>query len=147
MLFGVGLVTDGTSVLRVPDRGEVAALGYLSIIVTVGAFILWYDALGRIGADRAGLFAGLIPVSAVLTTMVLGLRTPDMAELAGALLVGLGVVVGLRRSAGGPLAVAAPAYEDDPADDERGDDDETDQDHHHEDGGVIVKNAGDQRVR
>src|SRR5262249_54774257 len=74
MLFAVGLIADGTSVLRVPDWGEVAALGYLSIIVTVGAFILWYDALGRIGADRAGLFAGLIPVSAVVTTMVLGLR-------------------------------------------------------------------------
>jgi drug/metabolite transporter (DMT)-like permease len=147
MLFGAGLIADGTSVLRVPDWGEVAALGYLSIIVTVGAFILWYDALGRIGADRAGLFAGLIPISAVVTTMVLGLRTPDMAELAGALLVGLGVVIGLRRSTGGPLAVAAPAHQHDPADDEGRDDDETDQDHHHEDGGLIAKDAGDQRVR
>jgi drug/metabolite transporter (DMT)-like permease len=146
MLFAAGLVVDGTAVVRPPTWGEAAGFAYLSLVVTAGAFILWYDALGRIGADRAGLFAGLIPVSAVITTMVLGLRTPGMGELAGALLVGLGVVLGLRNSADGPLAVAAPAHHDDPAHDEDGNDDHTDHDHHHVDRRVIAEQAADQRI-
>jgi drug/metabolite transporter (DMT)-like permease len=95
MLLGIGLTVDGTAVVRIPSVGEIAGFAYLAVIVTVGAFVLWYDALGRIGADRAGLFAGLIPVSAAVTTMVLGLGTPSAAELTGALLVGCGVAAGL----------------------------------------------------
>ncbi|MCO6006657.1 DMT family transporter [Actinoallomurus purpureus] len=99
MLLAVGLIVDGTAVVRIPTAGEVAGFAYLAVIVTVGAFVLWYDALGRIGADRAGLFAGLIPVSAAATTMVLGLGTPNAAELTGALLVGCGVAAGLGGGA------------------------------------------------
>ena len=146
MLLVAGLVADGTGVVRPPTWSEAAGFTYLSLVVTAGAFILWYDALGRIGADRAGLFAGLIPVSAVVTTMVLGLRTPGMAELAGALLVGLGVVTGLRRSAGRPLAVAATADHDDPAHDERGNKDHTHHDHHHVDRRLVPEEAADQRI-
>jgi drug/metabolite transporter (DMT)-like permease len=94
MLVVVGLVTGGP-LLAVPTAGQAAGLGYLAIIVTVGAFVLWYDALGRLGADRAGLFAGLIPISAFATTMVLGLSDPGLADLAGAVLVACGVAVGL----------------------------------------------------
>jgi drug/metabolite transporter (DMT)-like permease len=146
MLLATGLFVDGGAVLRVPTWGEAAGLTYLSLVVTAGAFIFWYDALVRIGADRAGLFAGLIPVSAVLTTMALGLRTPGTAELTGALLVGLGVVFGLTRSADRPLAVAAPADHHEPAHDETGDDEHTDHDHHHVDGGGIAKDTADHSV-
>ncbi|MCW2915976.1 MAG: transrane protein [Actinomycetia bacterium] len=62
----------------------------------MGVFILWYDSLGRLGADRAGLFAGIIPISAVVTTVTLGLGTLGPADLAGAALVAAGVVIGLR---------------------------------------------------
>jgi drug/metabolite transporter (DMT)-like permease len=143
MLLAIGLLTSGREALRVPTAGEAAGLGYLTVVVTVGAFLLWYDALGRIGADRAGLFAGLIPVSATVTTMVLGLRTPGRAEFAGALLVGLGVVSGLRGSADRPVAVAAPAYEHDPHHDERGHEDRADHDQHPGDRRVITEEAAD----
>jgi drug/metabolite transporter (DMT)-like permease len=146
MLLAAGLVADGTGVVRPPTWGEAAGFTYLAIVVTAGAFILWYDALGRIGADRAGLFAGLIPVSAVLTTMALGLRPPGRAELAGALLVGLGVVVGLTRSADRPLAVAAPVDHDEPAHDEAGDDQYADHDHHDVDGRGVAEDPADHRV-
>ena len=96
MLLAVGLVVDGTAVLRVPTAGELAGFAYLSAVVTTIAFLLWYDAIGRLGADRAGLFAGLIPVSAVVTTVVLGVDRPGPADLAGAALVAAGVAVGLR---------------------------------------------------
>ncbi|MBB6400123.1 drug/metabolite transporter (DMT)-like permease [Actinomadura coerulea] len=96
MLLAAGLVADGTALLRVPTAGELAGFTYLSIIVTTIAFLLWYDAIGRLGADRAGLCAGLIPISAVVTTVALGIDRPEPADLAGAALVAAGVVVGLR---------------------------------------------------
>ncbi|WP_433477181.1 DMT family transporter [Spirillospora sp. CA-142024] len=96
MLVAVGLVADGTALLRVPTAAELAGFAYLSVVVTTIAFLLWYDAIGRLGADRAGLFAGLIPVSAVITTVALGLGRPGAADLAGAALVAAGVVLGLR---------------------------------------------------
>ncbi|MEO3822470.1 DMT family transporter [Actinomadura sp. B10D3] len=96
MLLAAGLVTDGTAALRVPTAAELAGFAYLSAVVTTIAFLLWYDAIGRLGADRAGLFAGLIPVSAVITTVVLGIDRPGPADLAGAALVAAGVVLGLR---------------------------------------------------
>lgn len=96
MLLAVGLVVDGTAVLRTPTPGELAGFTYLSVVVTTVAFLLWYDGIGRLGADRAGLFAGLIPVSAVLTTVALGIDLPGPADLGGAALVAAGVVLGLR---------------------------------------------------
>ncbi|WP_067476843.1 DMT family transporter [Actinomadura hibisca] len=98
MLLAIGLVADGTHVLRVPTGGELAAFAYLTVIVTTIAFLLWYDAIGRLGADRAGLFAGMIPISAVVTTVLLGLAAPTPADLGGAALVAVGVVIGLRAS-------------------------------------------------
>ena len=146
MLLAAGLVTGGGEALRTPTPAEAAGLGYLAVVVTVGAFLLWYDALGRIGADRAGLFAGLIPVSAVVTTMALGLRAPGRAEVAGALLVGVGVATGLRRSAGRPLAVAPPADEDDPRHDEDGHEDHSDHDQDRGDRGVVAEETADRGV-
>ncbi|RFU41985.1 DMT family transporter [Actinomadura logoneensis] len=99
MLLVTGLVTDGRHVLRVPTLAEFSGLLYLTVVVTCAAFLLWYDALSRMGADRAGLFAGMIPVSAVLTTMMLGIATPGPAEVTGAALVAAGVVLGLRSTA------------------------------------------------
>jgi drug/metabolite transporter (DMT)-like permease len=146
MLLAAGLVTDGRHALRTPTPSEAAGLGYLAVVVTVVAFLLWYDALGRIGADRAGLFAGLIPVSAVVTTMALGLRTPGRAELAGAVLVGVGVVTGLRRSADRPLAVATPAYQDDPRHDEDGHEDHSDHDQDRCDRRVVTEETADHGI-
>lgn len=96
MLLIAGLAVDGSDIVRMPTVSEAAAFAYLAMVVTTVAFFLWYDALGRLGADRAGLFAGAIPISAVVTTMALGLGTPTAADLAGAALVAVGVVVGLR---------------------------------------------------
>jgi drug/metabolite transporter (DMT)-like permease len=146
MLFTVGLVVDGTSVLRMPKLGEATGLAYLTLVVTAGAFIVWYDALGRIGADRAGLFAGLIPISAVATTMVLGLRPPHAADVAGALLVGCGVVTGLARSAGRPLPVPAPQHHHDPADDEGGHDQNSEPDQYPVDRPHVAEQSADHGV-
>ncbi|MEU8801453.1 DMT family transporter [Spirillospora sp. NPDC048819] len=115
MLLAVGVAVDGTAVLRVPTAGELAGFTYLSVVVTTIAFLLWYDAIGRLGADRAGLFAGLIPVSAVITTVALGLGRPGPADLAGAALVAAGVVAGLRTRVAPRRPAAAECVTCDPA--------------------------------
>jgi drug/metabolite transporter (DMT)-like permease len=95
ILFALGLAVDGTGVLRRPTVDEAASIVYLATFVTLTAFILWYDAISLIGADLAGLFSGLTPVSALATTAFLGVRAVRPAELAGSLLVGAGVALGM----------------------------------------------------
>lgn len=102
-LLVIGLVVDGAHVLRVPTPAEAAGLGYLALIVTTVAFFLWYRSLPRLGADRAGLFAGMIPVGAIATAAVLGTGLPSRADLAGAALVIAGIALGLRPSRPRPL--------------------------------------------
>ncbi|MFR9722654.1 EamA family transporter [Streptomyces sp. MS19] len=97
LLLAASLALDGTASLRAPTLGEGAAFVYLGAIVTAAAFFLWYDALRRLGADRAGLFAGLVPIGALLTTVVLGLGGAGPADVAGALIVAAGVALGLRQ--------------------------------------------------
>jgi drug/metabolite transporter (DMT)-like permease len=100
MLLLLGAVADGTGMLRAPSAAEAAGLLYLSTVVSAGAFFLWYDALPRLGADRAGLFAGVLPLGAIVTSIVLGLGAPTAAEVGGAAVVIAGLAVGLapRRS-------------------------------------------------
>jgi drug/metabolite transporter (DMT)-like permease len=107
MLLAASIALDGTSSLRLPTPTEAAAFGYLGVLVTATAFFLWYDALRRLGAARAGLFAGLVPVGALVTTVALGLGEAGLADVAGALLVAAGVLIGLRQRA--PTGVAGRA--------------------------------------
>jgi drug/metabolite transporter (DMT)-like permease len=108
VLLLAGVVVDGGAMLRPPTAAEAAALLYLSLVVSAGAFLLWYDALRRLGADRAGLFAGVLPLGAVVTSVVLGLGTPTATELAGAAVVVAGLAVGLApRRSRAPAGAAA----------------------------------------
>ncbi|MGN9840798.1 DMT family transporter [Nonomuraea sp. H19] len=117
MLVVVGLADEGTSMFRVPTGAEVLGFGYLAIVVTVVAFFLWYSSLPKLGPGPAGLFAGLIPVGAIITGMVLGIAMPSAYDLLGAGLVIAGILVGLtaRRRAGDHDHDARPAKEPVPA--------------------------------
>ncbi|WP_327292817.1 DMT family transporter [Streptomyces sp. NBC_01198] len=109
----IGVVMDGTGVLRVPTGAEAAALGWQAVVATVIGFVCWYAGMQRLGAERATLFSGLIPVSAALTAPLVALGTLGAAQLAGSALVAAGVAVGASRRpdrAGRPAAqVRAPA--------------------------------------
>jgi drug/metabolite transporter (DMT)-like permease len=108
MLLLAGAVADGGAMLRLPSAAEAAALLYLSTVVSAGAFFLWYDALPRLGADRAGLFAGVLPLGAIVTSVLLGLGAPTATELAGVAVVVAGLTLGLaRRRAPAPAATVA----------------------------------------
>ncbi|MEV8373113.1 DMT family transporter [Kribbella sp. NPDC056861] len=97
MLLGLGLMTDGSDFLRTPSLAELGGLAYLAVLVSGVAFLLWYRALPMLGADRAGLFAGIIPVGTIITSLILGFGLPAPAELAGVVLVIAGLLVGLYR--------------------------------------------------
>ncbi|MFJ7295918.1 DMT family transporter [Streptomyces collinus] len=97
----VGLLVDGAGWLRRPDTVETAALLWQAVVVTVVGFVCWYMGMQRIGAERATLFSGLIPVAAACTAPLVGTGSYGPAQAAGSALVGLGVALGsgaLRRA-------------------------------------------------
>ncbi|GAB2946407.1 DMT family transporter [Nonomuraea fastidiosa] len=110
MLALVGWVSEGPAMLRTPTLPEALGLGYLAIVVTVIAFFLWYRSLPKLGPGRAGLFAGLIPVAAIVTGAVLGIAMPTAYDLVGAALVVTGILVGLTSArAGGQEPAVRPS--------------------------------------
>ena len=94
LVGAVGL--EGSAALRMPTSTELWALTFLAVLVTAVAFVLWYSAVDRLGAETAGLFAGFIPVSALLTSAMLGTDSVTPVKIAGVLIVGLGVAFGMR---------------------------------------------------
>lgn len=111
----LGVVLDGAGFMRVPTGEETVALLWQAAVVTVIGFVCWYRGIQRIGAERATLFSGLIPVSAAVTAPLVGVGTYGPAQAAGSCLVGFGVAIGsglLRRRGGGPAADSAARVED-----------------------------------
>ncbi|SHG32194.1 Threonine/homoserine efflux transporter RhtA [Streptoalloteichus hindustanus] len=91
----VATVTEGAAAWRVPDATEALALVVLGVIVTAVAYICWYSCVSRVGADRAGVLVGLMPVSGVLASLALGAQSLSLLALAGALVVAVGCALGL----------------------------------------------------
>jgi drug/metabolite transporter (DMT)-like permease len=92
LAFGVGAPFLDSGRL---DRGDLAAVAYLAVAVTAVAFVLWYGAVQRLGADRAGLLTGIAPVAAAAGGVALGLPMPGPAVWLGIAGVVAGLVVGL----------------------------------------------------
>lgn len=124
----LGVLLDGSGFLRMPTPVETAALLWQAAVVTVVGFVCWYMGMQRIGAERATLFSGLIPVSAALTAPLVGTGSYGIAQAAGSLLVGCGVALGsgvLRRgrpqgSAGSVTGTRSATGVEDDARHERG---------------------------
>jgi drug/metabolite transporter (DMT)-like permease len=74
-----------------------AAFAYLAVVVTAVGFVLWYSGVRRLGVERAGLFAGLVPVAALVTSAAVGAATFTLSRLVGAVAVGAGVTIGIKR--------------------------------------------------
>ncbi|WP_108250710.1 DMT family transporter [Planctomonas deserti] len=81
-----------------PDRGDtVAALLFIAVFPSIGAYALWNLALTRIPPGRAGLFLNLITVFTVLISVLMGSRLTG-TDIVGGLLVFAGVgLSSLRR--------------------------------------------------
>ena len=80
--------------IPMPTQHEATAIAYLAVITTALAFVLWFGAVEQLGADRAGLLVGLMPIAAVTVDALLNGHAPSTADLAGTALVAAGVVLG-----------------------------------------------------
>ncbi|MET8568823.1 DMT family transporter [Streptomyces sp. NPDC004783] len=105
-----GVVLDGAGWLRRPDAVEAGSLLWQAAVVTVVGFVCWYMGMQRIGAERATLFSGLIPVAAACTAPLVGTGSYGAAQAVGSALVCAGVAVGsgalprlFRRGRPGPV--------------------------------------------
>lgn len=97
VLFGLlGLVREGSSAADLISVKQWIAVGYLAAGVTAMAFVLWYTGVQRLGPGRAGLLAGVAPVSAAIIGALLGGPLPGPAVWAGMLVVAGGLALGLR---------------------------------------------------
>jgi drug/metabolite transporter (DMT)-like permease len=105
----VQAAVTGGPLLPAPSLAEVAAIGYLALVVTAVAFLCWYTCVARLGSERAGLLVGLMPVSALATSLAAGQTAPAWPAAAGVALVGLGVAAGLTtRQRSGPIGPSGP---------------------------------------
>jgi drug/metabolite transporter (DMT)-like permease len=96
LLIGASLATEGAGAFPGPTQQELLALLYLAVFVTALAFVLWYSGVQRLSAERAGLFAGLVPVVALLTSAAVGSAFLSPVRVLGSLAVASGVVFGAR---------------------------------------------------
>lgn len=78
------------------------------LFATIGPLVvttvLWFRAIHRIGANRATLAANLEPFVAALLAVVLLSEPLGVLQIAGGVLIGLGIFVVRQRSPAGPAA-------------------------------------------
>ncbi|MEC3979880.1 DMT family transporter [Amycolatopsis sp. H20-H5] len=92
----IGTVADPAGAWQMPDARQLGALLVLAVVVTAVAFCFWYSAVSALGADRAGVLIGLMPVAGLAVSLLLGVQEFRPVQLAGVGLVSLGVAAGLR---------------------------------------------------
>ena len=96
VVFAVlALVTEGPGAVARLRADDVAAVAYLAVGTTAVAFVLWYSAVRRIGAARAGLLTGVAPVAAAVVGVALGGAAPEPLVWVGIAVVAAGLVLGL----------------------------------------------------
>jgi drug/metabolite transporter (DMT)-like permease len=107
MLAIAAVCTGETSRLRAPTFAETLAFGYLGLFLTVVAFLLWYTGLQRLGAASAGMLIGVVPVVSLAVGMACDGVHPSAQRIAGALVVGLGIALGLSDKPSGDGTLGA----------------------------------------
>ena len=68
----------------------------MAVGVTVFGFVCWYSAVGLLGVERAGLFSGVLPVSALACSALLGVAEVTPARLLAVIVVAAGITLGVR---------------------------------------------------
>src|SRR3954451_10295569 len=102
---GLGWAVEGPTAVLTLGTGHLLAMAYLAVLVTATAFVLWYSAVGGLGAARAGLLTGVAPVAATAAGVLLGAALPGPLVVTGVLLVAIGAAVGLGRRRRPPVRV------------------------------------------
>lgn len=82
-----------SGVYRLTVYGWIAVL-QLALLGTVVGFVWWYEGVERLGASRAAVFVNLVPLFGVLLSALILSESLVVSQLAGGLLVVLGVGIG-----------------------------------------------------
>ncbi|UVL57600.1 DMT family transporter [Pseudomonas sp. B21-035] len=93
------------SALHALSAPELLSLGYLGALGSALAYVLYYDAIARIGATRAGSFIALNPLTAVVAGALLLGEQLSGAMLAGGTLLISGILLVNRV----PARLSCPA--------------------------------------
>jgi len=103
-LLALGITVEGPGAMTRLGPDDLLAAVHLAVVVTALAFVLWYSAVGRLGAGRAGLFSGVVPVTAAGGGVLLGGPVPAPTVWLGILVVaaGLGIGFGAARRVRSP---------------------------------------------
>ncbi|MEU9449064.1 DMT family transporter [Streptomyces sp. NPDC048277] len=96
LLTVLGTTVEGPSAVRELSGSQWAAVGYLALMVTAVAFVLWYSTVRAVGAGRAGLLTGIAPLAAAAASAAGGTGAPAPSVWAGIGVVVIGLVAGLR---------------------------------------------------
>lgn len=96
MLGVLTLLTERPSELRALGAAQWAAAGYLAVMVTAVAFLLWYRTVAAVGAGRAGLLTGVAPLAAAAVGALSGGGMPGLPVWLGLVVVVAGLAAGLR---------------------------------------------------
>lgn len=102
VLLGVAAPVVPGPDLVMPNARELISLLYLAVVATALAFWFWYRGLVRLGPERAGVCVGLVPVSSLVTGVLLGTAEAGVAAVAGCLLVGAGLAASALAARPGP---------------------------------------------
>ncbi len=105
----IGAVVEGPAAASRLSTTHWAAIGYLAVMVTAIAFLLWYSAVAALGSGTAGLLTGVAPVAAAASGALLGAGAPAAPVWCGIVVVICGLAVGLRSrpdpAAGQPATI------------------------------------------
>jgi hypothetical protein len=115
MFAVLSLGTEGPAAVTRLTPADLAAVGYLAVVVTAAAFLLWYSAVAALGPDLAGLLAGIAPASAAVAGVLTGGRAPAPLVWLGILVIIAGLVTGLRSAAPPPQPPLVPRRQPAPA--------------------------------
>ncbi|MFC8360917.1 DMT family transporter [Streptomyces griseorubiginosus] len=96
LLAVLGGPLEGPTAVREVTVSQWAAAGYLTLMVTAVAFVLWYSTVRAVGAGRAGLLTGIAPLAAAVVSALSGTGAPGPSVWLGIAVVIVGLVVGLR---------------------------------------------------
>ncbi|MFI1708407.1 DMT family transporter [Streptomyces griseoruber] len=96
LLAVLGAVSEGPSAVGELSGVQWAAVGYLALMVTAVAFVLWYSTVRAVGSGRAGLLTGIAPLAAAAVGTVSGGGTPSASVWLGIVVLILGLVGGIR---------------------------------------------------
>jgi drug/metabolite transporter (DMT)-like permease len=96
MFAVLGASHEGPAAVSRLDGSDWAAIGYLAVLVTAVAFVLWYGCVRHIGASRSGLLTGVAPVAAAAIGIPVSGALPSLPVWGGIALIAAGLAGGMR---------------------------------------------------